>query len=48
MQMMMVKICRPTYTDDCDQLENPDGVSCNQADRYRTIDGRLCDIKLQL
>ena len=33
-------VCRPSYTDDCDQLENPDGVSCNQGDQYRKIDGR--------
>ena len=33
-------VFRPSYTDDCDQLENPEGVSCNQGDPYRKIDGR--------
>ena len=42
-------VCRPSYTDDCDQLENPDGVSCNQGDQYRKIDGRsphINDVKV--
>ena len=34
------EVCRPSYTDECDQLENPEGVSCNQGDPYRKIDGR--------
>jgi len=36
---------RPSYTDDCDQLENPEGVSCNEGDRYRTIDGRCNNLR---
>ena len=38
-QQLMI---RPTYTDECDQLENPGDVSCDGGDRYRRIDGRFC------
>ena len=40
--LSLYQIIRPTYTDECDQLENPEGVSCDGGDRYRRIDGRFC------
>merc|ERR1712223_1799463 len=36
---------RPTYTDECDQLENPGDVSCDGGDRYRRIDGRCNNLR---
>ena len=38
------EVFRPSYTDDCDQLENPEGVTCNEGDLYRKIDGRSREI----
>ena len=40
--LSLYQIIRPTYTDECDQLESPGGVNCDGGDRYRRIDGRFC------
>ena len=40
--LSLYQIIRPTYTDECDQLENRRGVNCDGGDRYRRIDGRFC------
>ena len=39
--LSLYQLIRPTYTDECDQLENPGGVSCDGGDHYRRIDGRF-------